>query len=382
MKRRSRVLIVSLVALGLVQAVLGYAVWREDWTTRSLVVDRGPSEVVLLSKTHEIRRLYPSMLGPYSKQTFTVRGEEPDELVWVTGLESRVVEKNGSDPLSLEYMCHTNLSFLSVDAHDKKIGQPTHQGARLFTLVPGRMTISLPSGFGIPVRSSERLSYMTMTLNLNTTTPMDARFRSKLKIVRARDLKQPLKPLFRRSVTAYVPILEERQDATPEVALALDPQLRCGPVEREDADPELSCASPELLSNAVGTNRNTRVNDTTLHWWIQPGDYRGVTDVTEQLRLPYDTTVHYATAHLHPWGESATLVDRTTGTELFSFESREYSGKKGVEHMDELTFPEGVMLHADHTYELVTRYRNTSGERVDAMSIVYLYLHARELELE
>ena len=110
-----------------------------------------------------------------------------------------------------------------------------------------------------------------------------------------------------------------------------------------------------------------------MHWLIPPGRYESHVPVTEQLAVPYDTTAHYATGHLHPYAKSLALVDTTAQRTLFTIHSRDFDDRIGVAEMEELSLPQGVELFKDHQYELVTVYDNPTSEPVDAMSILYVY---------
>jgi hypothetical protein len=104
--------------------------------------------------------------------------------------------------------------------------------------------------------------------------------------------------------------------------------------------------------------------------------------VDAQLDLPEGATVHYVTAHLHPFGESVELFDKTEGRVIFTIRSKDLTGRRGVAEMDRLSLPEGVPLDRDHEYELVTRYHNPTSGPVDAMSILYLYMLDRKFEAQ
>src|SRR5688500_10689871 len=121
---------------------------------------RGATRLSLLSDSYRIDRIFQSMQGPYSAHKGIALGENSaPELLWLTGLGTEVVSKNGKANLSQEFFCHANLSFDSAanspDAHNQMFGTSTDW--RLFTLVPGRMSINLPEGYGIPVSSGEKL---------------------------------------------------------------------------------------------------------------------------------------------------------------------------------------------------------------------------------
>ena len=111
----------------------------------------------------------------------------------------------------------------------------------------------------------------------------------------------------------------------------------------------------------------------TIHWLIPPGHFESRVPVTDQLDIPYDTTAHYVTGHLHPYGKSLSLIDKTSKETLFTITSSDFTDKLGVAAMTQWSSTEGVELHKDHQYELVTTYHNPTDHPIDAMSILYVY---------
>ena len=146
--------------------------------SRDLGAD-GKPRVTLLSSTHTIDRIYQSMQGPASQQTSIFLSDAgPRHVVWLTALDSQLVGADGKSEISREYFCHSNLTFTPGVKIDHTSRTPSTD-ERLFTLIPGRLSLSLPDGFAIPVWSDESLDYFTMSLNLNHHgDPVQVRFRT------------------------------------------------------------------------------------------------------------------------------------------------------------------------------------------------------------
>jgi hypothetical protein len=330
----------------------------------------GATKLSLLSDSYRIDRLFQSMQGPYGTHTGIALGQgSTPELLWLTGLGTEVVSKNGKANLSQEFFCHANLSFdaagNSPDAHNQMFGTSTDW--RLFTLVPGRMSINLPEGFGIPVSSKEKLELVSMSLNLNEPDPdFNLRFKSHIKFVAEREAPGQMKPLFMRGLYVLVPILRGTSGNLPEEICAVPGSTN---LNAELMSQGMACAPPSMTASDGGV-RGTN----TLHWMVPPGRHTYIYDVTEQMKLNFDTTMHYATGHLHPLGERLALVDKTTGETVLEIRSKDYAGKIGVERMEEFSFPEGKPIYKDHQYELVTTYNNLTGKPADVMAIFYAYL--------
>ena len=50
----------------------------------------------------------------------------------------------------------------------------------------------------------------------------------------------------------------------------------------------------------------------------------------------------------------------------------------GLKHVETITSEEGVRIFADHKYELVSVYENTTDQMQDSMAVMFLYLHDKE----
>jgi len=325
------------------------------------LADSGTGSVTLLSQTYTLDRIYHSMQGPYGVLgDIKLEHENPNGLIWVTGVETTVMGKDGETAISPEFFCHANLTLSekgnTPEAHNASFGGDTHLDWRLFTLVPGRLSQHLPEGFGVPVHGGEPLDFLAMSLNQNVTDrTVLARFRTKVFYVP--DGARPMHPVFRRALYGYEPMGHAVKDGA--CMGGSHPGQACGPFQGRTA-------SSHGFVQSVGPEK-------TIHWLVSPGEYESHTPIDDQLDLPFDTTVHYVTGHLHPFGVSLALRDLTTNETLFTIYAKDWDDKLGVAQMDEISSPEGIPLHHDHKYELVTVYNNTTKADIDAMSILYIY---------
>ena len=121
-----------------------------------------------------------------------------------------------------------------------------------------------------------------------------------------------------------------------------------------------------VASRATQTNVVRRCTDHTL--------------VTRILNLPFDTRIHYIAVHLHPFAESAELLDLTTGETVFKSEARPPLEGIGLAHVDSFSSPAGLPVYKDHEYELVSVYNNTSGVPQDSMAVMSLYMADRDFK--
>lgn len=320
-------------------------------------------ERTILSPPYKIEEKYRSMLGPYGQQdVYLVEAPEP-ELLWITGYETEVVDAADGSEVSQEFMCHANLDFEAREYME--IFRMRHGvSGRVFTLSQGQQRIDFPDGFGIPIVSTQPLQLTTQVLNLNLEDPdMTVRHRVTVEFVRDREVPpdRPIQPLYQAAVQG----LKSLEDQGIHYGLG-----------EEHVDTALHGPSCGVGMAAVPEAQETDPlgRQFTSHWVVEPGREVNRSLVTRFLNLPWDTTAHYIAVHLHPFAESLELIDRTTGETVFRAEVDPADGKIGIDRVDHLASAEGIPLYADHEYELVSVYDNTSGEAQDSMAVMYMYL--------
>ncbi len=379
----------------------------------------GKGHLEILSAAYSIDRMYQSMEGPAGNHPMIKLhpGGNDDEVLFVTGVSSQMVDKENRKEASAEFFCHANLTLCretsSPDKHNAGFERPTHMDWRLATLVPGAMSLRLPEGFGVPVKNGTLLDYYTMALNQNPGVPSQkVRIKSRIEYTRA----QNTRALFRRSVyvhqqfqeapgapaTAQKAMRDVMQSSTMQnVAMQSSPAQRAMQDVMQSATHAGAACGQSCDRNQLSKNPSMFVDlakplhpgatccvsnasdgglmqqfgaDNTIHWMVPPGRHSYKTDVTAQMELPYDTTAHLITGHLHPYGKSLRLVDKQSGKVVFEITSQDFSGKIGVQHMSEILSTEGVPIRKGSQLELVADYENTTDHPIDAMAIMYLYL--------
>ncbi len=317
----------------------------------------------VLSPVYKVDRKYRSMMGPQSSTEVRLGDPKADELIWIVGYEATMVGPDGRSPRAQEFMCHSNLDLDPV-AHQQAVTAESGISGRLFTLSQGQFSIRFPSGFGIPVRSSEALSLTTQVLNLNHD-PADFEVRHKVRVLfqRQSEVRKPMTALFQKSVYGLA-LLE-----------GVDGNFGHEPGEKHGAGClEKSNASDHEYSDAYGRRF-------TGHWVVQPGREVNRTPVTRLLGLPYDAKVHYIAVHLHPFAKSLTLIDKTAQAIVFESKAENFDAKIGLKRVDFYSSPEGLQLYQNHEYELVSVYENTTSEPQDSMAVMYMYFADPRFEI-
>ena len=262
-------------------------------------------------------------------------------------------------------MCHSNLD-IDLERHSKLFRWDKKVSTRLFSVSPGVGYVKLPEGFGIPLMSDETIFLTSQVLNHNIDKAnFQVRQQMDVEYVRDVDLKTPMKPLYMQSLESMA--LVEGSEAYYDVAHPDKEKHGPGCMMGETASPQSNIQDP---FGRIFTG----------HWIVKPGRQVNHTLVTKLLALPFDTTVHYMTVHVHPFAESIELKDLTNGEVIFHSNVVNFKDRIGIESVDSFSIKEGKPLYKDHEYELVSVYNNTSGTDQDAMAVAFLYLLDKEFK--
>ena len=294
--------------LGLAGALVGPALYS---LTRSNSFGKVESkDLTLISDAYRLDKIYRSMEGPYSIQSnIRVTSGQTLPVQWVTGLETQVVDATEPKAVSQEFFCHSNLTFAERGEKpaqfNERFGGRTHFDWRLFTLVPGRLSIELPEGFGMLVPADAPLDYFSMSLNMNPRNgPVNVRLRTTVHTIAADQPGAPTKALFRRAL--YV--LQPRDQSASMVTMT---------TSQEPHHVGAGCADSCRLNSSAVSAAGSSGEGKTPHWIVPQGHHIYRTEITPQLNLPFDTTIHYATIHVHPFARAMELRDLTSGTTVF-----------------------------------------------------------------
>jgi hypothetical protein len=316
----------------------------------------------LVSDPFIVDRIYRSMLGPVFTRQEPLESEAAPELLWITGYAMNVVGADGRSPHSIEYECHSNLGW--PEEVPEGFRRPV---LRAFTLTQGQTDVRLPPGFGLPVLSSERIGAFSQVLNLNQPTgSRTVRHRLHVRYLRDRELAEPPKPL----VVTHAFVMASLE-GEPAVFNHADPSA-----ELAGATCEAGSLPPGVRSFYVDKHERRFAG----HWVVPPGRHEYRTLVTDQLQIPYDTTVHFVGVHVHPYSVSVELRDLTAGQSVWKSEQESSRSRVGLDWIDAYSSETGFPLYKDHQYELISVYDNPGRERADAMASMFLYYLDREFD--
>ncbi|MGH9424159.1 MAG: hypothetical protein ACRD3J_29575, partial [Thermoanaerobaculia bacterium] len=117
----------------------------------------------------------------------------------------------------------------------------------------------------------------------------------------------------------------------------------------------------------------------TGHWIVPPGKQVNHSDITWFMNLQFDTRLHYAAVHLHPFARSLEMRDMTTGKTVFLAKAENPQSGVGLTHVDELSSVEGLPIQHGHKYSLISTYDNPTKTNADSMASVFLGLDDSEI---
>jgi hypothetical protein len=120
------------------------------------------------------------------------------EPVWVIGYKTSIVDARGAAPRE-NYLCHTFLA-------DERVMQREDQELKGIYSDAFTPEVRLPEGLGIPFAAGERLHWMPM-FNNRADEAVRVAMKVVVTVIRAKDLKKPLTPVYATLRSVEVPHL-------------------------------------------------------------------------------------------------------------------------------------------------------------------------------
>ncbi len=332
-------------------------------------------QITVFSKPQTIDRVYQSMTGLVDNQQVSFTESEKPELLWLTGFKVEVVDSVTNAPKSQEYLCHSHLKFnpdtFDIRKRNKAFGPNlANQDYKFVTLIQGRTEVDLPPNFGLPISSDEPFIFHSMVINNNPMAkPFSVKTKATFNFLRDKELVVPVKPVFRRCLTIRVP-----------VSLSDQRKSSCHSMG-EDVDAELESAQPvQSTERNVLTNKEGQQD--SYHWFVPPGRHQYRYILAKGLELPYDTTVHHISIHVHAYAKSLELRDVTTGKRIFKSRVKNYNQRIGVAESQCYSSAKGIPVFKNHQYELICEYDNPTSNDIDAMAVLYAYFLTKSFDRE
>lgn len=310
----------------------------------------------MVSPDFLIDGIYKSMEGP--KASNYVQLSQDSTLLWLTGFHVRALESKMLQPVSNDYICHTNVDFNDVAYYtnfglEKRIGT---QYPRMTSLSHGMEHFEFPKGYGVPMKGNDLLYVTTQSLNHNKK---DDNFLIKHQVDIVYSREKNIKPLMAR--TAFVMLPFDARDPYKEPT---DPGTdQCIPVETKNHT--YADANGNMLSG---------------HWVVPTGKNTYQSDVNSQLQIRDSLRLHAAAIHVHPFAKRIALRDKTSGKDIFSSAVTNHKKSIGLDKIEPFSSEEGIWLYSNHDYEIVLDVDNTTAVEQDMMGSMFLFFYDKELD--
>ena len=110
-----------------------------------------------------------------------------------------------------------------------------------------------------------------------------------------------------------------------------------------------------------------------VHFLVPPGRHK-CSRVYPKGAFSEDTSIHFIKVHLHQYGQSISLVDKTANKVLWQGHAK--TEKNQIESVDYYSNSDGIQIFANHDYEIVSEYWNKSTKNADGMAVLRMYRSA------
>ena len=226
---------------------------------------------------------------------------EFSENVWVLGYQTFIVDDQGKVPRE-NYICHTLFG-------DQRVVQRQDQRMRALYSDGFTRGVRLPEGFAVPFSSRDKVHFMPM-FNNRTASTQKVRMDIEVLLIREKDLRKPLEPLYST--------------------------LR-------------SVAIPHLF-------------------FVPPKRHE------QQLtfQLPFDGRIHFIGTHIHPYAESIEVFDVSRAHSVWRGKPLANAGRD-QNSMQTYSSVAGYPVRAGDVFKVFSVYNNPTSEKIDAMAAVFLF---------
>ncbi|MCH7592204.1 MAG: hypothetical protein IH989_05450 [Planctomycetes bacterium] len=271
------------------------------------------------------------MEGPEKKLLVKSAWENEGPEIWVKSMTVEILDEE-REPLSAEFLCHAWLAFRSPD-----------RGGML-TVSQGTKTVTLPDGYAfvMPNDPETRLTLIGMVENNNHEV------------------------IDQKAIMKYTIGYYSDEEARKSKLKRLETLNMVG---RPDAPAvhHQSPMKPHLKPHhwMVPPGRHTYRSALTRPMFRSPGNSLGISE---------GTRIHFMRPHLHGYGESVALIDKTTGETIWKGFAENAKELRHIVSVDIYSDADGIPLYPSHQYELEIVYDNPTQKPIDAMGALRAFV--------
>jgi len=299
-----------------------------------------------------------SMEGPIVQSYFNLNpNNEKEELLWINSFKAEALDLQ-LNKISDDFICHSNVDFKYLDHYARwDLNNDIYRSfPRLTSISDGKTSFSFPKGFGFPIFNTEKIDLQTQVLNHNIKDTLFA-VKHKLELGYLKHNKN-LKPLLPRPIYIQVAFSDDYKKQNP----AMLKENKCIPVEEK-----MHQIDPETKEKVSG------------FWVVPKGKSKYHYKINHQLDLIDSLRLHMVVPHVHPFANKIHFIDKTTDSTIYTSNIVNFKNKIGLSKTPVFKSQEGVMLYADHDYELMIEVNNTSDETQDMMGTLFCFFHDKYL---
>lgn len=227
------------------------------------------------------------------------------EPVWIIGYKAEVLDAANQPPRE-NYLCHTFFG-------DQRVSQHGDQEMRALYSDAFTPEVRLPEGFGVRLTPDEPLHWMPM-FNNRGDRPVLVRMKVVLTLIREKDLKKPLTPLYSTLRSVQVPHL----------------------------------------------------------YFVPPGRH----EQQAAFELPFDGRIHFMGTHIHPYGVSVDLFNTSRAEPVWKSVRKTDAGGQMV-GMGTYASAEGYPFRAGESFRVTATYDNPTSSPIDAMAGLFVFYSRR-----
>lgn len=365
-KLKTLIVLISVVACNNEKAE--FQSWKKE-NVKEIASTSFIDTAIFYSSPLLIDTIYRSMQGPYVSQKIQISPTE-EELVYIVGYKSEVIDANSDTLLPAKYMCHNNLNYLQKEKLPWKL-KTSGANSRIFTLSEGQIDLKFPKGFGIPVKANQPFEMVSQVLN-HQEPNINLKAKHKVSLSYLRESKeQKITPLYQQSVF----ITQQVQGPKGLHGLPLSCVEHIHNEENVTEKDEIHDCSIQYEEGQYDPYQDQYGRKFTGHWSLPMGLQELKTDVSRMLDLTKDTKIHMIGVHLHPFAEGLELWDITADQMLYAAEIDKDTSNFSFDRINYYSNFEGISVFKNHQYELRSRYNCTDSSAVHtAMAVMYLYL--------
>jgi hypothetical protein len=271
------------------------------------------------------------MTGPVKTQTIWLGQGNKQKQLWIKKFKVETLNESGAQE-SNEFLCHA-------------WGTVSDQGDEKFTISQGLSEMVYPDGYAMRVENqANNFNLLVQALNNGQGVNKTLQYRFTISYYEDDPAPFGIKELHLKTVSVI--------------------------------DPKYSRGSSGSVKPGNGKGKIERYPRDPVHFDVPRGRHEYRTSLEQESynqKFSSNTVVHFIKLHLHPYGQSVELRDKTANKTVWKGYAKNAVGRPAILETEDYSSAEGIKIFKDHDYEVITVYDNKSGKVIDAMAVLRIY---------